>query len=220
MNRDYFTITPLGTKSPDGDWGWNADGIPCGSVGVNDFHFFEAIYDFIQSQLCVNMKKVYTVGFSTGAFLSYGLACRYPHLIAGAGTDAGGLSHDYLETCRAQNGPVPVQSFHSLTDPTVPYNGTTIWAGQQAVDQMWRERNGCDGTEQPINSYYSETTNCTLWNRKGAPVEACTYNNIDHCWYGGMCLLHVYMNPLLVFISILYIIYSFRSQRRVSCLSA
>ena len=91
---------------------------------MDDFKFFESLYSFIESQLCVNMDKIYTVGFSTGAFLSYGIACRYPDLIAGVGADAGGLSNSYLKTCRMGAGAVPAQSFHSLTDPTVPYNGT------------------------------------------------------------------------------------------------
>jgi poly(3-hydroxybutyrate) depolymerase len=75
-DRGYFTITPLGTKTEYGEWGWNADGIHCASAGVDDFSLFEALFSFAQDSLCVDIKKVYTVGFSTGAFLSYGIACR------------------------------------------------------------------------------------------------------------------------------------------------
>ena len=83
-NRGYYTITPLGTQAPYGDFGWNADGILCGSIGVDDFLFFESLLSFIETDLCVDMKKIYSVGFSTGAFLSYGIACRYPDRIAGS----------------------------------------------------------------------------------------------------------------------------------------
>ena len=102
--------------------GWNADGIPCGTPGVNDFDFFEAILGFSQKELCVDMDRVYSVGFSTGAFLSYGIACRYPDRVAGVGTDAGGISKRVYDICESSgSGPVPMQSFHSLSDPTVPY---------------------------------------------------------------------------------------------------
>lgn len=185
MTRSYYTITPLGTRTIEGTYGWNADGIPCGTIGVNDWDFFEAIYKYIDTKLCVDMKKIYTVGFSTGAFISYGLACRYPDLIAAAGTDAGELSKPYLEVCGRGSGAVPIQSFHSLTDPTVPYNGTVAWASQEEVDNMWKIRNGCDGSEIPISTYYSDTTSCSIYNCKDAPVETCVYQNIDHCWYGG-----------------------------------
>ena len=91
-DRNYYAITPLGRQAPSGAWGWNSDGIPCGKVGVDDFAFFETIVEWIESNLCVDSSKLYTVGFSTGAFMSYGIARRFPHLIAAAGTDAGGLS--------------------------------------------------------------------------------------------------------------------------------
>ncbi len=184
-SRGYYSITPLGTKAPYGDYGWNADGISCGAIVTDDFLYFEAIIDFINDQLCADTSRIYTIGFSTGAFLSYGIGCRYPNLIAGVGADAGGLSHSYLETCRSGVGAVPVQSFHSLNDPTVPYNGTAVWAGQDDVDEMWRQRNGCNGTEIPIISFKSPTTTCQFWNCPGAPVESCALKDIDHCWYGG-----------------------------------
>ena len=52
QDRGYFTITPLGTKTPEidgvgGDWGWNADGIPCGTPGTDDFAFFEVCFAFV-----------------------------------------------------------------------------------------------------------------------------------------------------------------------------
>ena len=184
-NRGYYAITPVGTKSAAGDFGWNADGIECGKVGVDDFAFFQAILNFSSIELCVDVSRVYTVGFSTGAFLSYGIACRYPDLIAGAGADAGGLSLNEYQKCLNGSGAVPMQAFHSLDDPTVPYNGTTIWAGQEAMDELWRERNGCDGSEIPVTSFKSDTTVCTLWNCPLAPVETCALSAIDHCWYGG-----------------------------------
>lgn len=184
-NRGMFAITPLGTRTVSGSFGWNADGIPCGYRGVNDFDFFLSIMDFVNTKLCVDDKKIYTVGFSTGGFLANGLACRYPNMIAAAGTDAGGLSRTELKQCRTGE-PVPIQSFHSLDDPTVPYNGTFLWAGQLEVDQMWRDRNGCDDSITPITTFNTSTTVCQKWACPGAPVEACTLSGgMDHCWYGG-----------------------------------
>ena len=184
-DRGFYTITPLGTKAPSGAYGWNADGISCGAVGVDDFQFFEALLVFIDQELCVDPSMIYTVGFSTGAFLSYGIACRYPDRIAGAGTDAGGLSRSYYETCRSGVGAVPMQAFHSLADPTVPYNGSAIWVGQDEMDTLWRQRNGCNGTQQGTVSYQSRTTTCTYWDCPLAPVESCVLKDIEHCWYGG-----------------------------------
>ena len=90
-----------------------------------------------------------------------------------------------MDTCRTGIGPVPVQSFHSLADPTVPYNGTAIWAGQPDVDAMWRDRNGCDGSEEVVKTVDTNMTQCLRWNCPGAPVESCAIRDMDHCWYGG-----------------------------------
>mmetsp|Transcript_32240 Transcript_32240/g.41434 ORF Transcript_32240/g.41434 Transcript_32240/m.41434 type:complete len:318 (+) Transcript_32240:13-966(+) len=184
-DHGWYAITPVGTRTIYGDYGWNADGIECGSVGVDDFAFFEALMNFTETELCVDMDRVHTAGFSTGAFLSYGIACRYPDQIFAAGTDAGGLSHPEYHKCLSGQGAVPMQSFHSLTDPTVPYNGTDVWVGQEKMNELWRDRNGCDGSEIPTTTFSTETANCQKWDCADAPVEACTLQNIDHCWYGG-----------------------------------
>ena len=52
--------------------GWNTDGIKCGAIGVDDFAFFEALLAFAERELCVDLSRVYAIGFSTGAFLYTG----------------------------------------------------------------------------------------------------------------------------------------------------
>ena len=184
MNFGYYAITPVGTESYFG-YGWNTDGILCGSLGVNDFNFFEAILNYSKTNLCLNESRIYTVpspipivnllahthlvtqiGFSTGGFLSNGIACRYPEVIAGVGTDAGSLSWHYKNECESMEGAVPFQSFHSLTDGYVPYDGNVGWAGQQDIDAMWRDKNGCAGTEEPYVTYSSSTSSCQRWDCK------------------------------------------------------
>jgi polyhydroxybutyrate depolymerase len=97
MDHGYYAITPLGTEIlGTGQWGWNTDGILCGGLGVDDFAFLEAILDFASTDLCVDTDRIYSTGFSTGAFLTYGAACRYPSLLAAVSTDAGSLSRSYV----------------------------------------------------------------------------------------------------------------------------
>merc|ERR1712070_411705 len=125
-----------------------------------------------------------------GAFLSYGIGCRYPHRIAAIGADAGGLSRTFAPKCEGDyQGAVPVQSFHSLSDPTVPYNGSEAWVSQEEMNAIWRSRNGCrreDEEERNVDyTFVSDTTICKRWNCPLAPVESCSLRNIDHCWYGG-----------------------------------
>ena len=191
---NYFTIQPVGTPSADGSGsiGWNGDGVQCGGENINDFEFFEAILNFIDTKLCSNKKKIYSVGFSFGGFLTYGIGCRYPNRIKAIGADAGSLGKSYASTCvsyeseNGQSGAVPVQSFHSLSDNIVPFNGTDTWLPQEDVDKIWRIRNGCkDNVHKAKVSYLSSTTICHKWECPLAPVESCALKNHNHCWYGG-----------------------------------
>jgi hypothetical protein len=44
-DRGWFAMTPVGTRAVGGSFGWNADGIPCGAVGVDVFAFFQVRRD-------------------------------------------------------------------------------------------------------------------------------------------------------------------------------
>ena len=184
--RGYFAITPVGTKQLFGEmFGWNSDGIACAKPRADDIAFFSQLLAFAKSELCVDTARIHLAGFSTGAFLTYGLACRFPKEIAGAAAVAGSLSRPYYSECDSQPGAVPMQAFHSDTDPYVPYNGTALWVSQHQMDALWRKRNGCDGSETPKVTFETSTTRCLRWACSSAPVETCTLKRIDHCWYGG-----------------------------------
>lgn len=194
--QPWYAIVPLGTQEIAGDrWGWNTidGGIHCGAYEADDGAFAEDLLDFVAAELCVDTSRVYTAGFSTGAFLSYGIGCTMSARVAGVAANSGSVRRDFLAKCKSGE-PVPVQSFHSLADPTVPYHGTLIWASQDEVDDMWRTRNGCNGgaEEGPVIVVNSSTTTCRRWMCPGAPVETCTIGpdeavpvGLDHCWIGG-----------------------------------
>ena len=188
-DRNYYVITPLGTTSTNHDIGWRADGIPsCGSNGVDDYAFFESILDFIDTKICADTSKIYTIGFSNGAFLSHAIGCRYANRLAGLAADAGSMTRQFGDICKNDfDGAIPVQSFHSLSDPVCPYNGTQTWLSQDEVNAIWRHRNGCKKEDEKNfeYSFISETTVCKRWNCPLAPVEICALKDMDHCWYGG-----------------------------------
>ena len=187
-SRGWFAMTPIGTRMSfgNGEFGWNSDGITCGAEGVDDVAFAEGLLAFASSELCIDSSRVHLAGFSTGAFLTYGLACRFADRIAGAAAVAGGLGREFAAVCGARSGgAVPMQSFHSRADPTVPYNGTAFWTSQDEMDALWRRRNGCDGSEAPSVTFRSDTTLCRRWACPDATVESCALQAIDHCWYGG-----------------------------------
>eukprot|EP00041_Stephanoeca_diplocostata_P012819 m.215597 g.215597 ORF g.215597 m.215597 type:complete len:344 (-) comp19105_c0_seq2:59-1090(-) len=182
----WYTITPVGTETlVGGDYGWNTWGIDCGAPGVDDFAFANAIVKYATENLCVDPKLVFSAGFSTGAFLSYSLACKYPNLFAAIGINAGSISRLKYNECEETLGGVPVQGFHSYADPTVPFNGTTTWASQEEMMTLWMHRNKCTAADAPQVTFSSGTTKCTAYNCSGGLVEQCNVVGLDHCWIGG-----------------------------------
>ena len=164
------------------------DSIECAAAAADDYAFADALLNFSASELCVDPAHVFSAGFSTGAFMTYGLGCKRAARLAGLGANAGAISHTEMRKCGAPGAgapPIPVQSFHSLADPTVPYNGTALWGSQPQVDAMWRRRNGCDGSEPEQVTVQTNGTRCVRTDCPGAPVETCTVLGLDHCWIGG-----------------------------------
>lgn len=131
------------------------------------------------------MDQVFLTGFSTGAFLAYTLACSNPVAYRGVAVNAGSIGRGHIDECKSINGSVDVIGFHSLADPTVPWNGTLAWASQPEVEAVWKHRNGCTGTEPGQITFNSSTSVCTLYECPGAHVEQCNVIGLDHCWIGG-----------------------------------
>ena len=192
----WFTITPLGTTllntSGDilGNYGWDAHGCcPCHEIGIDDFAFANALLDWAQAHLCVDMSNVFTTGFSNGAYMSYSLGCELAERFAGIAVNAGSIYRSRMAAC-ARGKPVPVISFHSRTDPVVPYDGSWNEASQDEIDAMHRKRAGCNGAEVSTVTVNTTTTKCVRTECHGSsermiPIETCTVEGLNHCWIGG-----------------------------------
>ena len=176
----YYAITPVGSRSPYNDYAWNTYGIKCGSVGTDDFAFAEALLNYAEKNLCVDMSRIYSTGFSTGGFHSYALGCRMTDKFAGIAPVAGSIGKNYYDEC-SQGAPISVVSFHSKDDGTVPYDGNADWESQPTVTAMWESRNGCTNESVTV-TYESDTTVCSRRECPGAAVEDCTLVGLDHCW--------------------------------------
>jgi len=51
----WYVLTPVGSKDlAIQEFGWNTYGIKCGSVLHDDFHFFDAMLEFAEKELCVD----------------------------------------------------------------------------------------------------------------------------------------------------------------------
>ena len=176
----YYAITPVGSQDPFNQYGWNTYGIQCGKVDTDDFAFAQALLDYAETHLCVDMSRVYSTGFSTGGFHSYALGCSMTNQFAGIAPIAGSVGRNFFSDC-VNGPPISVLSFHSKDDGTVPYDGNALWESQPSVTAMWAQRNGCTNESATV-TYTSATTVCKRLECPGAAVEDCSLVGLDHCW--------------------------------------
>lgn len=106
---------------PNGDRAsWNVGGC-CGSAqrnNVDDVGFLHALVSQLEKTDGVDPSRVYAVGMSNGAMMTYTWACRDPGELAGIGPVAGSL----LTDCPNPH-PITVVAIHGTADENVPING-------------------------------------------------------------------------------------------------
>lgn len=176
----FLVVYPQGKSTS-----WNA-GSCCGSAassGSKDVEFVGDLLDALESEYCVDKKRVFSVGFSNGGMLSHRLACELSDRIAAIGPVSGTLAVDACAPAR----PMPVIHFHGTSDFVVPYNGGGLGGADSVKDTIdgWVKRNGCTG--QPVNVYSKGDASCDEYQScaQGASVRLCSIDGGGHQWPGG-----------------------------------
>jgi polyhydroxybutyrate depolymerase len=181
-----------GTTDPRGEntRGWNA-GICCGPPQlsrVDDVAFVDALLADLDTRVCLDTKRIYATGLSTGGFFSYRLACERAGQIAAIAPVAGMQGFEPCSPVR----PVSVMHFHGTDDQFIRYEGGSAsyvsgpYPSVQASVASWLERNGCTGgtskTHDQGDSSCSTSTPCG----QGTVVTLCTVQGGGHTWPGGL----------------------------------
>ncbi len=182
----FVAVHARGTGVP---LSWNA-GACCGQAAgqggepVDDVRFVRDMLDRLESQLCVDEKRVYATGMSNGGFLSHRLACEMSDRIAAIAPVAGVLG---LQAC-APSRHVPVMHFHGTLDTLVPYRGEPMkgFPSVASTINAWAERNGCSSAK--VETFRKVDTVCETHQgcADGATVTLCTVQGGGHTWPGGL----------------------------------
>lgn len=165
---------------PDGqDQSWNG-GVCCGGAAdknLDDVGFTRALIDELEAKLCVDAKRVFATGLSTGGFFSHRLACELSDRIAAIAPVAGLMGVFDCAPRRAMS----VFQFHGTKDQIVQYSGVP---GVPATMDGWKTRSGCGAKKEYLRTV---DTHCDRWEgcRDGAEVQLCTVDDGGHTWPGG-----------------------------------
>ena len=160
---------------------WNA-GSCCGDAQgyqLDDVAFVRALLAQLESQLCVDQRRVYAAGMSNGGMLAHRLACELSDRIAAV---AAVSSVNVLHDCHPSR-PVPVLQMNGTEDHIVPYDGSAWFSSAQASVDGWALRNDCDPAALITTFEHGDTT-CVA-HTGCVPVEQCTIRGGGHAWPGG-----------------------------------
>lgn len=174
---------------------WNA-GECCGEARdkkIDDVKFISEVLKDVSKRFNVDSKRIYAVGMSNGAMMSYRLACelsdQFSAIAAIAGTD------NTLE-CNPSKG-VSILHIHAKNDTHVLFNGgagkdafkdkskVTEFTSVESTIQKWVKLNQCRLEPKKID--LGPGAYCNLYEscRDGSQVKLCVTDDGGHSWPGG-----------------------------------
>jgi len=114
-------IAPDGTTNPEGKRFWNASKSCCNkySQEVDDVAYIDSLINEIDKKTPVDRKRIYLVGHSNGAFMSFTYACK-SNQVAAIVAIAGAM--DSNPECTPTT-PVSLLNIHGTADKTIKVAG-------------------------------------------------------------------------------------------------
>jgi polyhydroxybutyrate depolymerase len=180
----FIVVWPQGI-----DNAWNVGPCCTTSRTVDDVGFARAVITKIESQACIDTKRVYAVGYSMGGGMSLDLACNAADIIAAISPAAFDLMADSNNWPCHPTRPISVIDFRSTTDPIVPYAGgatnppnglpvVVTFLGAQATFQKFSQLDQCTGSPaaDPVGTGCQTYSQCA----QGVQVTLCTKQGGGH----------------------------------------
>jgi len=141
----------------------------------DDLAFFDAMLAKLLAETCLDAKRVYATGHSSGGYWANTLGCRRGDVLRAVAPVAGGVRD--FKNCK---GEVAVWMAHGIMDNQVPV------ANGEAARKLWVAANGC--AEKPAPAAVAPSP-CVAHAgcRDGYPVHWCAhtesaYGNTGHGW--------------------------------------
>jgi polyhydroxybutyrate depolymerase len=177
----FIVAYPQGSIGADGRTGWNTG--PSNYPHANDLRFTADVVHQIQSQLCVNTRRIYATGFSNGGGMTNVLACKMADVFAAFALVSAGI-HPVSGGCHPAR-PVPFLEIHGTADTTVPYGGNLVNDHEPPVQQTlatWVQLDGC--ATRPVLTAPQANVITERWDQCRAGVSVVHYrlHGGVHAW--------------------------------------
>jgi polyhydroxybutyrate depolymerase len=185
--EDFIVVWPNGVQNS-----WNVGRCcpPAANQQVDDVAFARAIIAQLQTEACVDAKRIYATGCSNGGGMSYKVACEAADVIAAvAPVDFDCVvGPDNVPSCGGCNPARPISEiqFRATGDFAVNYEGGPApipqgmdFPGAQQNLSDWGEINSCTGAAAPLADHPACEAFPTC--AGGAQTVLCIQQGGSHC---------------------------------------
>ena len=170
----------------------------CGSCNAcescschDDIGFISAVLDDLEAKLCLDLNRIYAMGYSNGGTFAHALACELDERLAAVIPQHGVRPRGY--NC-ATDGRMPILIIGGTNDNTIPIDGSSspsdgfVYSSMPDVAAGFAEAQGCDTATTAYPTAADDTDelicvqhdNCT----NQAEVVFCQWNG-DHEYPDG-----------------------------------
>ncbi|HET9959933.1 MAG TPA: PHB depolymerase family esterase [Polyangiaceae bacterium] len=171
-SQGFMTVYPDGLEQA-----WNA-GLCC-TDKYDDVAFVRAIIESLETDACIDTKRIYASGCSNGGGMSYKLACEASDVIAAvAPVDFDCVAGTKCSQC-SPTRPVSVVQFRGTKDQLVAYEGDGAFSGAKNNFAKWGQLNMCTGSAAALTGH----AGCESYPMCGSGSETvlCSVENGTHC---------------------------------------
>jgi polyhydroxybutyrate depolymerase len=145
---------------PEGlDGSWNGGELCCGRSMLDDIDdegFIRAVVRRLQDDACVDAKRIYATGLSSGGAMAHLLACRAADIFAATAPVSMGNGTTPCEPSR----PISVVMTRGTLDLVARFDGISPFPGAEEDFDQWRDLNGCIGAPQLGRDFCESYRNC------------------------------------------------------------
>jgi polyhydroxybutyrate depolymerase len=173
---------------------WNA-GNCCAKArdeNVDDVGFLRKLVADVGGRSNINRQRVFAIGMSNGAMMSYRLACEASDVFKGIMAVAG---TDNTKQCKPAQ-PVPVLHIHARNDDRVIFTGGAgkAFRNEALVSDFvsvpdsiakWVKLNRANAKAKRVLTVPGASCDLHEAGANGAPVELCVTDTGGHSWPGG-----------------------------------
>lgn len=175
----YIAVYPQGIYN---EWVW----VNNASMDVG---FVDALIDTLNSNYSIDLKRIYSTGWSRGVVMSFVLASQLSERIAAVAPVAG-FMNDWLPTDGNPQRAVPVLMINGTADTADPWDGKKGYISVEQSLDYWVNFNACTECDTISLPDLDPTDGCTV--EKITHTNCISNNSVvlfkliggGHCWPG------------------------------------